>query len=702
MAAAIHDRSADWAQIVSLAAQQRDRFFDVLTPRRDGIAIFEPSLYVPRVSAESELARFIEGAAPGLMLIGDSGAGKTNVLCSWARREAEGGHAVLMYHCDKLTSSDVESELLRDLGLEDSAAIPDALAAVDELAGREGRRLVVVFDGVNRFRGRQSERPGDLLSEIDALVARLAGTNFRIVLGCSTPTWTRMERLGATRLSWNRYHRTEADEEIVVLSDFDEHEAAAAYEKYREHFHLEPTFLDLPTALRLRLREPLLLRFFAETSSGAAITSDDPDLDTLIQRYLADRLRLRADRLFVDALVGEMHTRNRAALPVRSLATHPVLGPAVLDEGPDSSYSRLLDAGLLVQVEGDGLFVDDLVRFAYPLIGAYALAGRLLREAAPLEQTILDLVAKAEELTFAWEAAAIMLAARGSDESYVALAGSARLELRELATDSLVRLHATDDRRTRSLLIALLDGASTEGQRTALRVAYCIGPATRDLFLRAAMSSSDDLRQTVRDILYLIWSGQTRGVREPTASTGYFLWRQAPDFTYGLMRDMVASVSWVRPRNASEILRFVLDLAITIYVNHCDRDDVAKQTAELYYELTVNRLHLDRIRLGSRLERIVLRVVASVFSKRILDWMLTDDRNDPRAFFGLPAGDRAILVELAPFLDPDSDYRSAEVLIARALASDVGVFRGAATLVSAIHAHAHFEQDEVTLRRLFE
>ncbi|MGH7507686.1 MAG: hypothetical protein ACRELX_18685, partial [Longimicrobiales bacterium] len=99
---------------------------------------------------------------------------------------------------------------------------------------------------------------------------------------------------------------------------------------------------------------------------------------------------------------------------------------------------------------------------------------------------------------------------------------------------------------------------------------------------------------------------------------------------------------------------------------------------------------------------IVLRVVAAVFSKRILDWMLTDDRNDSGAFFGLPAGDRAILVELAPFLDPDSDYRSAEGLIGRALASDVGVFRGAATLVSAIHAQAHFEQDEATLRRLFE
>ncbi|MGH7507685.1 MAG: hypothetical protein ACRELX_18680, partial [Longimicrobiales bacterium] len=79
-----------------------------------------------------------------------------------------------------------------------------------------------------------------------------------------------------------------------------------------------------------------------------------------------------------------------------------------------------------------------------------------------------------------------------------------------------------------------------------------------------------------------------------------------------------------------------------------------------------------------------------------------DDGNEPDAFFSLPPGQRAMLVELAPFLDPDSDFRSAESLIGRALASDVGVFRGAATLVSAIHAQAHVEQNEAVLRRLFD
>ena len=700
MAAPLRDRSADWSQILELALEQRDRFLGMLAPRRGGIGIFENALYVARAAPERELARFVDGDVPGLVLIGDAGVGKTNLLCSWGLQAAADGHAVFLYHGDRLRSSEVLRELLPDMGLEGPGAVPDALDRIDELAHRQGRRVIIAFDGINRFRGRQSEQPGDLIAEIDFLAARLAGTSFRIVLSCSTPTWNRLERLGAS-LTWTRYHRTEADEEFVALRDFDDEEAAAAYDAYRRHFDLIPAWSDLPAAVRLRLRHPLLLRFFAETSRGTPLTSDEPILDNLIQRYLAERLRLHADRLFVDQLVGEMHQRRRAALPVSSLVQHDILGPAVRDEGPDNSYSRLLDAGVLVQVDGDGLFVDDVVRFTYPLVGAYTLAGRLLRAEVPLEQAVYGLVDDADDLPFAWEAAAIMLATRGDDRIHATLASSARPDLRELAIESLVRLQAADDARARTILLALLDGDSMEAQRTALRAAYNIGPAMRDLFLHAAMSRSDALRQAVRDTLYLIWSGQARA-REPMSSTGYFLWRHAPGFTWDLMRDLVAQVSWIRPQSTRRIMRFVLDLVITIYVNHCERQEVAQQTADLYYELTVNRLHLDRIRLGGRIERVVLRVVAAVFSNLILSWILTGEADDADAFFARPREERMILRDLAPLLDPDSDFRAADALLRQALSSDVDVFRGCAALVAAIHAHAHFEANEAVLRGLFD
>lgn len=702
LVAPLRDRSADWAQIRALADQQRKRFLDVLSPRPGRLGIFEPDLYVRRASVEGELSRFLDGDATAFALIGDSGIGKTNLACHWAGDAVAGGHAVLMYHGDRLSSTTVERELSRDLGLEDSGELSDALERVDALAREAARRLVIVFDGVNRFRGRQSEGPRDLVLEIDALVARLAGTGVRVVLTCTTGSWSRLERLGTLNLSWNRYHRTATNEEIVVLSEFDQDEAEAAYALYRDRLGLTPLLPDLPTALRLRLRKPLLLRFFAETSQGAPVTSDDAVLDTLIQHYLADRLRLRDDRLFVHELVGEMHERRRAALPLQSLARHPELGPAVRDEGADSAYGRLLDAGVLVEVEGDGLFEDDLVRFAYPLIGAHALAGRLLQESSPVGRMATELVELSDELPFAWEAAAILLARRGDDETHLSLAASPLPELRELAVEGLVRLHAGDPERARGILMGLLDGDSTDGQRTGLRAAFNIGPDTRDLFEHAAMRGSEKLRRAVRDTLYLIWNGHSGPACDSMASIGYFLWRQAPDFTYGLMRDLVAQVSWLRPRTAGRILGFVLDLTITIYVNHCEREDVAEQTAELYHELTVNRLHLDRITLGGRLERLVLRMVAAVFSKRILGWMLTGDEDGSEAFFDLPAGDREILVELAGLLDPQAEMGAAEELVGRALASEVGVFRGTAALVCAVHAHAHFPEMEPMLRRLFE
>ena len=73
-----------------------------------------------------------------------------------------------------------------------------------------------------------------------------------------------------------------------------------------------------------------------------------------------------------------MLAQRRAALPVQALAAHAVLGPVILLESDDNSYARLLDEGVLTEVRGD-LFNDDLVKFSYPLVGAYAIVRRLLR-----------------------------------------------------------------------------------------------------------------------------------------------------------------------------------------------------------------------------------------------------------------------------------------------------------------------------------
>ena len=697
--------TATWAGLQRRAAVQLGRFRDGLAGRGNTPGLYEPALYVARSAEEEELGRFADGSALALVLIGQPGVGKTNLLAHWAEQRVQAGDAVLVYPCERLDALRADGEIARDLGLDDALVLAKAWPVIDTLAQQAGQTLWLVFDGLNDVRGSQ-DAARQLLLAIDSLVSRLPGTAVKVVASCTQSTWQRMDRQEPLRLAWRRYHRSRDDADVLVLGGFTPEQAEAAYALYQPRFELALGLADLPPALRTRLREPVLLRLLAEALQGQAAPGDSEDFDTRVfKRYYETRIRRREDQAFVDDLAAEMLSTRNAALPLLPLLRHPTLGPVLQDTGSDSPATRLLDEGVLSEVRGD-LFDDDRLRFNYPLVGAYAIVRLLLRQQRPFIDMVRELAAMADELPLAWDAAVTLMVLRGDAASYGALAAADDPELRELALESLVRQHGADAPRTRAVLDSLLDTGVSEQQRTALRAAFNIGPAARDLLVRGALSDSAALRNAVRDTLYLIWNGVSRppGAADGGSNTSalYFIWRQAPDFTHGLMKDLVARLSWLNPLEARRILAFVLDLTITIYVNHCERPDVVENTAALFHELSVERLHLDKLVLGAALERVVFRVVASVFADRLLRWMLLDDEANPKAFFTLAASERALLGQAAALLDPRSDLDAAKPLLLQMLGAAVPVLRGSATLVLAVHMLADPAGAENTLRALFD
>ena len=700
--AALREVRPSWAQMLQRVGAQRARFTEGLAGRAGSSGVFEPAVYVPRLPAQAELARFIEGDARGLLLIGEPGVGKTNLLCHWCDEQAAAQQAVLVYACERLEHAQVEAEIAKDVGL----PVAEALAYLDALAAQAGRHVVIVFDGLNDYRGAEPDGQRALLTSIDALVAGLVGTRIRVVVSCTSATWNRLDRQAPLRLAWPRYQRAaQGDADFVPLVKFSTEEAEVAYPLYRSHFGMAPTLDDLPPAFRQRLREPVLLRLLAETLRHGAAAADaaaSSSIDTMVfRRYFEERVRSRDDQRFVDELAAEMLAQRSAALPVRSLEAHALLGPVILQEGGDTSYARLLDEGVLTEVRGD-LFTDDLVKFSYPPVGAYALVRSLMRQQRAVIDVVRELAALAGDLPLAWEAGVTLLSVRGDAATLAPLASAPDPEWRELAQEGLVRMHAVDAGRARDVLGRLLDSGDALQQRCALRAAFSIGPAARDLLVRGALSDSELLRHAVRDTLYLIWNGAAQNSGDARTSAGYFIWRHAPDFTHGVMRDLVEQLSWTSPIEAGRILTFVLDLTITIYVNHCDRADVVQNTAELFHHLAVDRLHIDSLPEGSVLERIVFKVVSSVFADRLLRWMLGGSDADTAVFFARPVAERQVLVQASALLDPASDLPAARALLTGMLRSELNVVRGTASLVLAVHAQAQPEATEPLLRALFD
>jgi hypothetical protein len=679
--------SVVWEQVVGAARAQADYVLRELSGTSRRLGPYVPELYVRRDAAEDELDAFLAGDSGALLLTGESGAGKTCLLAAWAARRRDAGDAVLFYRCGGSLGAEIDREIARDLGRESPDLLLHDLGQIARLAESARRRLVIVFDALDEHRGGPAG-PAALLRQIDALVGRVAGRWLRVVVSCNSATWGQLDRAGAARLFWAAYHQGRDGELTLELGPLSDAELAEAYDRYRHFFQLQTPLESLPLGLRTRLHRPLMLRLVAETYRDGPIVLAARGLSLGIFRRLFDeRVRQRREQLFVDELAAEMLRRGQVALPVAELARNERLRDEVLSDAPDSAYCRLLDGGILAEQRGD-VFTGEVVGFAYAELGAYALARHLLRESAvqaELPRVIEALMERARGFPLAFDVARNALQIARRPESFAALAQSPDVELRELAAQGLVELYADDPAAAAELIKGLCQRESDEARRTALKAAYYVGPRAREIFLWAASRGSPALRRVTRDALYLVW-------------------RSDPDFTYGLLKDLVARVGPAALRDLRNILEFFFELSVVIYINHPERPDVRDATVEIYYELARQRLHLDILNtgvFGKTVEDLIFQAVASAFSQPILDTMLLAELVPVEPFFELPFEERAILMRAAPLFDPATPLAPHMDDLRQLLASENDFFNILGGAYVAIHAFDNLAATEPVLRALW-
>lgn len=666
----------------------------VITP-----ALYDPRLYVRREGAEEDLARFLSGSEPALVVIGDSGVGKSSLLSHWALDLIAQGHAVLPYDCSTLADTEIEEELARDLGVD--------AAAFDELqreASQAGKNLVLIFDSIGDYRGSERNGAQVLIRRVHALVTRLPGENIRVVVSCNTAAWERLQRSAPIRLDRRSFHYC-GDDPYLRLTNFTEQEGDEAYTRYRIAFDLHSSLAELPPAVRVRLREPVILRMTAEAYRGAKQPLLAANLGIgIYRRYFEERVTRPAEIVLVDELAEEMLSRRTGALPMIDLARHERLGPQILDEDPASPYSQLLDAGVLTEVRGD-VRAGIVVKFSHSRVAAYALAANLLKRTQTVGDAAAELVQQTAQFPLGWEVARTLLLLSRDEPAFLSLAASADPERRALVSEALVELHAHDAKAAATLLRKLLDAGSEGTRRTALKAAYNIGPAARDFFLRAAIDGEPSMRESVKNTLYLIWRNESHAGRQSVTETLYMIWRHAPGFTYDFLKSLLDEIRLRNVTKLSAILEFILDLTITIYINHCDEQEVIERTADLLHDLSVRRLRLHLFKtgiLGVTIEKIIFRSIARVFGKQVLDWLMFADDAPVQAFFRIPAERRALLTRIADVYDPASSLAAAHDDILAMLREEMPIFAGAAAMAIGVHATHDFKAAEPVIRKLWE
>jgi Protein kinase domain/NACHT domain len=687
--AAVRPISIGWEQVREAANQQCDYVLRELQGSARRLGTYIPEVYVERSAAKDELAAFLAGPSGAMLLLGDSGVGKTCLLAGWATGLRDSGDAVLLYRCGGSLGPDIDKEIARDLGRDMPELLLGDLGQIAQLAATVRKRLVIIFDALNEYRSGSQSGPEALLKQIDSLVGRVSSPHLRIVISCNSATWSQLDRAGATRLFWGAYHYAADGESFLRLEPFLPAELTSAYERYRRFFQIQTPLEGLPLHLRERLRKPLLLRMLSESYRDGPVVVASRGLSLgIFRRFFDERVRQRREQLFIEELAAEILRRGQAAVPVRDLARNDQMRADLLSDDPDSAYTRLLDGGVLSELNGN-LLTGEMVGFTYAEVGAYVLARHILREGVARDgigPVVGGLLARVRSFPLAWDVARTALLIYRQPDGFAELAQSPDVELRELVVESLVELHADEPAAASELIKQLCQRDSDEARRTGLKAAYYIGPRAREIFLWAAAKGSPALRRVARDALYLIW-------------------RSDPDFTYDLLKDLVSRVGPGALRDLRNIVEFFFELSVVIYINHCERQDVIDRTVELYYELAKQRLHLDILNtgiFGKTIEDLIFQAVASAFSQPIIDTIMLAEIMPIEQFFALPIEERALLVRAAPLFDPAVPLAAHGETLEALLRGGNIFFNLVGVAQIAIHAVEDFAAAEPVIRALFE
>lgn len=714
--AEVGNLGSSWDDVLTLAEVQSDRFLNDAQGTEARRGNFRPELYVTRADAEGKLNAFLNESSAGLLLLGESGAGKTNVLCKWATEARAAKHAVFIYHCGAMVDTDIEREIARDLEL-DGAHLNDGFERIERLSGNAGRKFVLIFDALNVFRGDAKQSTVTLLLRINALINRLpADTNIRVVIACSSVAWNIMQRRQQPTLAHSRYAMGR-DGEIaaIMLGRFSSAELEQAYARYQNVFVLKTALSDLPVRIREQIAAPYLLRMLAETSGGDATTSTQAMVDDgLVKTYYERRVRRPEDRGFLKMIVQEMYVKQASFLPTEDLMEHADLGKLISEDDTESSWCVLLNEGVLFERDG-GSLTGKLAGFTFPSVGSYVLAKDFAKRGITAG-LLAELVDRAGKFPLAWEAARIVLANAPAESELTLLtelANSNDPECRELVVSSLVERYAAQGSRTKQIIRSLLATGAPSAQRTALKAAYSIGADARDIFVEAAERGDEGLRAAVKDTLYLIWRNESPATRRSATDTLYLVWRRNPGFTLAFLRDLLSRIGLWSLLTRRYVGELFVELSVTIYINHCENPEVIAQTAQLYRDLS-ERLSLpglvrnmDR---GSAIigaitpeaaRKFLFDILMSAFAGPIVDAMFPKGLMPEKNFFDASAESRRVLLDIALYLDPAANLCDARATLGLMFKSDQQVYSLAAALTLSVHLTHNFVATAPIVRELF-
>ena len=355
---------------------------NTLRALRDNRAIYNIELYVKRAMLEQGLGLFFRGPRTAFVLIGDSGIGKTNLLCSFVQ-EHIGTDVVLFYNGTLLNGMPLASAHIEEIlgaTLETPRSVPESLELLFEQCEASSSHLLVVIDAINEFRN-----PIELFRSLDYLVGKYSHRPLKLIVSCRTVIWDLIERRENMPFFISDYYRVKG-RIGHSLERFSVPELQSAYPRYAVRYRLKSGYGDLSEYTIDKCRNPLMLRLISETYEKQEIPLNVPEF-TVFEEFFNRKVKENEELVwFLLFLASEMRARKSEVVPKESIV-HALAERQISPSGRDNPYIVARDRFLVYErKDWDGAKVG----FTYEKFGEFILAKVIAQDVASETHKLLD------------------------------------------------------------------------------------------------------------------------------------------------------------------------------------------------------------------------------------------------------------------------------------------------------------------------
>jgi hypothetical protein len=467
--------------------------------------IYLPEVYVPRRAVEDELDKFLSNERAGFLLLGESGIGKTSLLCHTASQLARRSFVTLYYSAADLDFDSLDGRILSDLALE---------GTLDELLNSVGESgagpLVLIVDGVN-----EHSHVSRAVCRLNDLINAHPGGRFKVIFSLRTfhfrqvldgLSGARFDPEGESFFSRDIYHTArwaggerETYQHVLARLRGDSLELAEMYEGYRtlggvasgaseRRFCPLTPFENLSRNVRDLISNPWHMRLVLEIYHGHEIPARIFSTD-LMHEYCQRLIYDREDTAnFAEALVDAMCELTAASLTRSQLEANPALKGFMTGSAYDARatpFGRLVEDGVLVEypeLVRRGMFDTPTyrVQFAFDRVLEFLIANLVWSKGEPEPKVIQILLSGSPEFApfggavqVIWARSALRdggdLILRCVDECDATVLRPLVSTLRELEAHGyeaydriLATLAESDSQKSAMLLVLLGEGMSVE------------------------------------------------------------------------------------------------------------------------------------------------------------------------------------------------------------------------------------------------